>query len=79
MNLIGFLIMGYDKKQAIKGKMRVSEQTLFAIALIGGATGVWGGMYFFRHKTKHATFKLGIPLLLLVNMYVVIEILKKGL
>ena len=71
--------MGYDKNQAIKGKVRISEQTLFAVALIGGAAGVWSGMYAFRHKTKHTTFILGIPLLLLVNVYVVIEILKKGL
>lgn len=79
MSIIGFLVMGYDKQLAIKGKRRISEQTLFGIALVGGAAGVWSGMYFFRHKTKHTTFQLGIPLLLLVNTYVFIELIKKGM
>lgn len=79
MGLVGFSIMGYDKKQAVKGGRRVPERTLFLIALIGGAAGVWFGMSFFRHKTKHVSFQVGVPLLLLMNAYVFIEIMKRGM
>ena len=33
----------------------------FNVAFIGGSVGILGGMYIFRHKTKHVKFKWGIP------------------
>ena len=33
----------------------------------GRQPGVWAGMYLFRHKTKHVSFVLGIPLILIVQ------------
>lgn len=51
-----------DKRRAINGKRRISENSLFAIALLGGGIGSLIGMYAFRHKTKHAKFVVGMPL-----------------
>ncbi|MFD1136846.1 MULTISPECIES: DUF1294 domain-containing protein [Paenibacillus] len=68
INTAGLFIMWYDKSQAIIRARRVPEKRLFAIAALGGATGVWMGMYLFRHKTKHLLFKLGIPLLIIMNL-----------
>ena len=39
------------------------EKTLFLFALLGGAPGGTAGMFLFRHKTRHWTFRLGFPLL----------------
>ena len=57
VNIIGFVIMGIDKKRAIRGAWRISEASLFLTALAGGALGCTLGMYHFRHKTKHWYFK----------------------
>ena len=57
INLIGFVIMGIDKKRAIRGAFRISEASLFLTALLGGALGCTLGMNHFRHKTKHWYFK----------------------
>ena len=63
MNLVGFLIMGIDKRRAIKRKYRVSEAALFTVATLFGGVGSTCGMFFFRHKTKHWYFRYGFPLL----------------
>ena len=39
INLIGFFIMGMDKRKAIKRAFRIPEATLFTIAIIGGSLG----------------------------------------
>ena len=36
-----------------------------------GAPGALVGMILFRHKTKHAKFVIGLPLLLLLNIAIV--------
>jgi uncharacterized membrane protein YsdA (DUF1294 family) len=63
MSVFLFAMMGLDKGKARRGKWRVSEKTLFVFALLGGALGGTAGMFLFRHKTKHRTFRLGFPLL----------------
>ena len=57
INLIGFTIMGVDKKRAVRGAWRISEASLFLTALLGGALGCTLGMKHFCHKTKHWYFK----------------------
>lgn len=61
INLIGFYIMGVDKKRALRGAWRISEASLFLTALLGGALGCSLGMRYFRHKTRHWYFKFGMP------------------
>lgn len=65
MNLIGFLSMAIDKKKAQAGAWRIPEKTLFLFALLGGSIGSISGMYIWRHKTKHITFVIGMPLILI--------------
>lgn len=64
INVIGFCVMGFDKKRAKKHKWRVKERTLFLIAVLLGSAGSWIGMYVFRHKTKHWYFVIGMPAIL---------------
>ena len=67
INLIGLIIMGVDKRKAIKGAYRIPEATLFCVALLGGALGTTLGMRIFRHKTKHWYFVVGMPLILIIQ------------
>ena len=67
VNLAAFLVMGADKRRAKRGTWRISEKALFLPALLGGALGGVLGMRTFRHKTKHWYFRLGFPLLLVLQ------------
>lgn len=68
INLIGFFIMGIDKRRAVRRMWRVAERTLFTIALLFGSIGILTGMYVFRHKTKHLSFAIGIPAILVLQL-----------
>ncbi len=67
INALGFALMLIDKYKARKNLWRIPEATLFGVALFGGSPGVLLGMYTARHKTKHPTFTLGIPVILAVQ------------
>ncbi len=68
MNIIGLYAMGNDKKRAKNHQYRIPEKTLWLVALFGGAVGTTIGMKLFRHKTKHISFKLGFPLLAILEI-----------
>ncbi len=68
INVLGFLVCAADKRRARRHQWRISEKTLFVLALLGGALGVLCAMYAFRHKTQKWYFKWGIPLILLAQM-----------
>ena len=67
VNLFSFALMGWDKRLARLGKWRVRERTLFLWAACFGALGGCLGMKVFRHKTKHRSFCIGFPLMLLAQ------------
>ncbi len=67
MNIIGFALMGIDKHRAVKRLWRISESTLFVVAIIGGSLGSIIGMRFFHHKTKHWYFVYGMPAILVLE------------
>ncbi|MDW7614037.1 DUF1294 domain-containing protein [Peribacillus simplex] len=73
-NIIGFAIMGVDKRKARNREYRISEKTLWFWAVIGGGTGSFLGMKHFRHKTKHAAFKWGLPILMILQIVLLIKI-----
>ncbi len=63
VNLLAFLLMGWDKRQARRGGWRVSERTLLLAAALFGAAGELAGMLLFRHKTRKPRFLYGLPAL----------------
>lgn len=75
MNIVGFALMGIDKRKAIKRNFRIPEATLFIVALIGGSIGSIVGMQVFRHKTRHWYFVFGMPAILVVQIILLILLL----
>ena len=71
-NFLGFFIMYLDKERAKKRAFRIPESTLFTIAFIGGSIGSLFGMYTFRHKTRHWTFVIGMPLILFLQLLTIL-------
>ncbi|MDY5031134.1 MAG: DUF1294 domain-containing protein [Blautia sp.] len=55
------------------------ERTLLLLAAAGGAAGGWAGMYLFRHKTKKARFFVGIPAMLVVQIFLLVFLREKGI
>ena len=72
MNIIGFALMGIDKHRAVKRLWRISESTLFVVAIIGGSLGSIIGMRFFHHKTKHWYFVYGMPAILILEVAAIV-------
>ena len=79
VNLAGFLLFGMDKSRARRHRWRIPEKTLFAVALLGGSLGSLAGMYGFRHKTRHRSFVLGIPVILVLQCVLVLFLFRQGL
>lgn len=68
VNLIAFLLMGIDKRRAIRGRRRIPEATLLLSAVLGGGIGALAGMLLFRHKTRKPRFTVGIPVILAMQI-----------
>ncbi len=67
-SVLSFSLMGIDKRRAKRQEWRISEKTLFWIAILGGGVGGTLGMFYFRHKTKHWYFRYGFPLLAVLQL-----------
>lgn len=72
INSIAYIIMWYDKYQSKKKGSRVPEKILFLLAFILGAFGIYLGMKFpLYHKSAKPLFKIGIPVLIILNILIV--------
>ena len=68
INLIAFGMYGVDKQKAIRKQWRLPEAQLLAVAALGGSVGAILGMQFFHHKTRKWKFRVGVPLILAVQL-----------
>ena len=68
VNIAAFGMYGMDKQKAIRKQWRIPEAQLLAVAVIGGSAGALLGMQFFHHKTRKWKFRLGVPLILAVQL-----------
>lgn len=75
INAVSFTLMLADKRKAQKKKLRISENALITLAIIGGSIGVLAGMHLFRHKTKHLKFIIGIPMILALQIVAIVIML----
>ena len=70
VNMITFASAGYDKYLAIKNKRRISENTLFLMAFLGGSPGMLLGMLVFNHKTNKSSFIIKFTILFLIQILI---------
>ena len=68
---INYIIYAIDKYKSMHHKWRIRESTLILLAVIGGSVGALLAMYTVRHKTKHNKFRIGVPVILAVQIIVV--------
>ena len=57
MNVLAFLLYGYDKAQARRDAARVPEAVLLTAAALGGTPGALVAMITLRHKTRKRSFR----------------------
>jgi uncharacterized membrane protein YsdA (DUF1294 family) len=57
VNAATFLLYAYDKAVAGRGRLRVPEAVLHALAIVGGTFGGLIGQRLFRHKISKASFQ----------------------
>lgn len=75
VNLITFIICGYDKLMAIKHRYRIPEDMLLFLSFIGGCLGFILGMLIFRHKTKKLKFTALEPAFLGMWIYIILRMI----
>ena len=72
VSLITVIVTVYDKKAAKKfPKNRVPEKVLFILAFLGGSVAELFTMLKIRHKTKHKSFMIGLPAIIILQVAVV--------
>lgn len=77
INVVAFIVFGFDKLRARQKKWRIPEATLLLLAVVGGSIGAWAGMLVWRHKTMHHKFKYGVPVILILQLAIVTWIIYK--
>jgi len=74
ISIFAIIITIIDKRNAIKGKRRISEDFLLTTGLIGGAFAEYITMKAIHHKTKHKKFMIGLPIEFILQITAVILI-----
>lgn len=72
INIVAFFAFGIDKFKAKHDQWRIPEATLLSMAVLGGSIGALTGMKVWRHKTLHNKFRIGIPVIIALQIAVVV-------
>ncbi len=72
INLLAYGLFRHDKRQAEKRGWRVPENTLLAVAILGGSIGAKWGQYALRHKTRKQPFSLVLNLILIAQILLIL-------
>ena len=75
ISLLAVILTMRDKSAAKKRRWRTRESTLLIVAALGGSAAMLLTMLAIRHKTKHAKFMVGIPVIIAVQMVAVVAFL----
>ncbi len=68
ISLVTAFITVLDKILARKGRRRISEATLFTLAIIGGSAAEYLTMKAVHHKTLHKKFMIGLPVIIVLQL-----------
>lgn len=76
VSVFAIVTTAYDKYASSRGLARIPEKSLFAIAAVGGAAAMYLTMLLIRHKTKHLSFMIGIPAILVFQIFLALWVLR---
>ncbi|MGE3310373.1 MAG: DUF1294 domain-containing protein [Limisphaerales bacterium] len=68
VSLVTLGAMALDKHRALRGRWRIPESRLLALALLGGSPGLIAGMLLFRHKVSKTSFRLAAAAIVVVQL-----------
>lgn len=75
ISLVTASVTAADKMFAKKKMRRIPEATLFSLAILGGATAEYITMKLVRHKTRHKSFMLGLPAIIILQLIAAVYII----
>ena len=75
-SLISIIVCIYDKKISKRGdvKLRIPEKSLFIWSALGGSLAMFITMKLIRHKTKHVSFMVGIPVIFILQVALIVAL-----
>ena len=68
INIFAFISFAADKAKAKRKEIRISENRLMLLCVIGGAVGGLLGMRKCHHKTLKRKFSVGVPILMIIQL-----------
>ena len=73
ISLLSVIVCMYDKVISKRGKvkLRIPEKSLFLWSAAGGSVAMFATMLIIRHKTKHPSFMVGIPVIIILQIALV--------
>lgn len=69
INVVALVFFAIDKINACEHRSRIRIINLLGVAFLGGSVGSLLAMYLFRHKTKKDYFSVGVPLIIIMQIF----------
>lgn len=81
ISLISIIVCIYDKKISKKNdvRLRIPEKSLFIWSAVGGSLAMYITMQLIRHKTKHVSFMVGIPVIFILQVALIVALAYFGI
>ena len=75
ISLVSVIVCCYDKIASKRfTQHRTRESTLLLLSALGGSVAMLITMFIIRHKTKHAKFMIGIPLIIIAQIALTVAV-----
>ena len=78
LNSIAFTVFKIDKRNAQKGRYRISEKNLLTLAFFG-PFGAILSMKYFKHKTQKMMFRTLVPAFALIHVFFAVQNVRNNL
>ena len=81
ISLCSIVVCIYDKKISKRNnvKLRIPEKSLFIWSAVGGSVAMYITMHLIRHKTKHVSFMVGIPVIMILQAALIFALCHFGI
>lgn len=81
VSLCSIVVCIYDKKISKRNnvKLRIPEKSLFIWSAVGGSVAMYITMHLIRHKTKHVSFMVGIPVIMILQAVLIFALCHFGI